>query len=63
MIVEGFFEPLLAELQDEPLEELVRAKVAAKLARASEDIESMRRPVKLIISRVGLVAARCGAWR
>ena len=24
MIVEGFFEPLIAELQDEPLEELVR---------------------------------------
>jgi Fe-S cluster assembly scaffold protein SufB len=38
VIVEGFFEPLLSELQDEPLEELVRAKVAAKLARASEDI-------------------------
>jgi len=39
VIVEGFFEPLLSELQDEPLEELVRAKVAAKLARASEDIQ------------------------
>jgi Fe-S cluster assembly scaffold protein SufB len=39
VIVEGFFEPLLSELQDEPLEELVRAKVAAKLERASEDIE------------------------
>jgi Fe-S cluster assembly scaffold protein SufB len=38
VIVEGFFEPLLSELQDEPLEELVRAKVTAKLARASEDI-------------------------
>lgn len=39
VIVEGFFEPLLAELRDEPLEELVRAKVAAKLARARSDIE------------------------
>jgi Fe-S cluster assembly scaffold protein SufB len=38
VIVEGFFEPLLSELADEPLEELVRAKVAAKLARAREDI-------------------------
>jgi len=38
VIVEGFFEPLLSELADPPLEELVRAKVAAKLARASEDI-------------------------
>ncbi|HYM54989.1 MAG TPA: SufD family Fe-S cluster assembly protein [Solirubrobacteraceae bacterium] len=40
IIVEGFFEPLLAELQDEPLEELVRAKVTAKLAAAREDIEA-----------------------
>ncbi len=40
VIVEGFFEPLLAELRDEPLEELVRAKVAAKLAAAREDIEA-----------------------
>jgi Fe-S cluster assembly protein SufD len=38
VIVDGFFEPLVSELQDEPLEELVRAKVAAKLERASEDI-------------------------
>jgi Fe-S cluster assembly scaffold protein SufB len=38
VIVDGFFEPLVSELQDAPLEELVRAKVAAKLARASEDI-------------------------
>jgi Fe-S cluster assembly protein SufD len=40
VIVEGFFEPLIAELQDEPLEELVRAKIAAKLAAAAEDIET-----------------------
>jgi Fe-S cluster assembly protein SufD len=40
VLVEGFFEPLLAELQDEPLEELVRAKIAAKLARARDDIEA-----------------------
>ncbi len=26
VIVEGFFEPLISQLQDEPLEELVRAK-------------------------------------
>ena len=40
IIVEGFFEPLISELADEPLEELVREKVAAKLAAAREDIET-----------------------
>jgi Fe-S cluster assembly protein SufD len=40
VIVEGFFEPLLSELRDEPLEALVREKVAAKLAAAREDIEA-----------------------
>jgi Fe-S cluster assembly protein SufD len=40
VIVEGFFEPLVAELQDEALEEIVRAKVARKLAAAREDIEA-----------------------
>ncbi len=40
VIVEGFFEPLVAELQDEALEELVRARVARKLAAAREDIET-----------------------
>jgi Fe-S cluster assembly protein SufD len=40
VIVEGFFEPLIAELEDEPLEELVRGKIARKLAAAREDIEA-----------------------
>jgi Fe-S cluster assembly scaffold protein SufB len=40
IIVEGFFEPLIAELADEGLEELVRGKIAAKLAAAREDIET-----------------------
>lgn len=40
VIVEGFFEPLLAELQDEPLEELIRGKIAKKLAAAKQDIET-----------------------
>jgi Fe-S cluster assembly scaffold protein SufB len=40
VIVEGFFEPLIAELADETLEELVRAKIARKLAAAREDIET-----------------------
>lgn len=40
VIVEGFFEPLLAELADEPLEELIRGKIAEKLAAAREDIET-----------------------
>jgi Fe-S cluster assembly protein SufD len=40
VIVEGFFEPLIAQLEDEPLAEVVRAKVAGKLAAAREDIET-----------------------
>jgi Fe-S cluster assembly scaffold protein SufB len=40
VIVEGFFEPLISELADEPLEGLVREKVARKLAAAREDIET-----------------------
>jgi len=40
IIVEGFFEPLISQLADEPLEELVREKIAAKLAAAREDIET-----------------------
>jgi Fe-S cluster assembly scaffold protein SufB len=40
VIVEGFFEPLIAELADDALAELVRAKVADKLAAAREDIEA-----------------------
>src|ERR1035437_365192 len=40
VIVEGFFEPLVAELADEALEEVVRGKVAKKLAAAREDIEA-----------------------
>jgi Fe-S cluster assembly protein SufD len=40
VLVEGFFEPVLGELRDEPLEELIRAKLSAKLARAHEDIEA-----------------------
>ena len=40
VLVEGFFEPVLGQLQDEPLEELVREKIAAKLARARDDIEA-----------------------
>jgi Fe-S cluster assembly scaffold protein SufB len=40
LLVEGFFEPVLGQLEDEPLEALVRAKIAAKLAAAREDIEA-----------------------
>jgi len=40
LLVEGFFEPVLAQLQDEPLEELIRTRLAAKLASAREDIET-----------------------
>lgn len=40
VIVEGFFEPTIGELGDEPLQQLVREKIAAKLARAKADIEA-----------------------
>lgn len=40
VIVEGFFEPLISELQDEALEELVRTRIERKLAAAREDIET-----------------------
>ena len=40
VIVEGFFEPLVAELGDEALEQLVRDRVERKLAAAREDIEA-----------------------
>ena len=43
VIVEGFFEPVITELQDQPLEELIRSKIAAKLARAREEIEAYAR--------------------
>lgn len=40
VIVEGFFEPVVGELQDEHLEGLVRERIAAKLAAARQDIEA-----------------------
>ena len=40
VIVEGFFEPLIAELDDEPLEALVRERIAEKLAAAAADVEA-----------------------
>ncbi|MDE3070688.1 MAG: SufD family Fe-S cluster assembly protein [Acidobacteriota bacterium] len=40
VIVEGFFEPLLAELDDEPLAALVRTRLQAKLAAADADVEA-----------------------
>ncbi|HEY4429041.1 MAG TPA: SufD family Fe-S cluster assembly protein [Solirubrobacteraceae bacterium] len=40
VIVEGFFEPLIGELGDEALEDLVRERIAGKLAAAREDIET-----------------------
>jgi Fe-S cluster assembly scaffold protein SufB len=40
VIVEGFFEPVVGELDDEPLEQLIRTKIEAKLAAARQDIEA-----------------------
>jgi len=40
LVVEGYFEPIVVQLEDEPLEEIVRARIAEKLHRAEEDIEA-----------------------
>ncbi|HEY3021710.1 MAG TPA: SufD family Fe-S cluster assembly protein [Solirubrobacteraceae bacterium] len=40
VIVEGFFEPLIGELEDEGLEELVRDKIGEKLQAAAADVEA-----------------------
>jgi len=40
MIVEGYFEPIVTQLEDERLEGLVRERIAAKLAAAAEDISA-----------------------
>lgn len=40
LIVEGYFEPVINQLDDPALEAIVRGKVSAKLAAASEDIEA-----------------------
>ena len=40
VIVEGYFEPIIVQLDDEALEELVRDRIAAKLAAAADDIEA-----------------------
>ena len=52
VIVEGFFEPLIAELQDEPLEELVRAqgrRQAGGRARGHRDVcHQSLRPTRMM---------------
>jgi Fe-S cluster assembly scaffold protein SufB len=40
VVVEGYFEPIVVQLEDEALEELVRERIAAKLGRAEADIEA-----------------------
>jgi Fe-S cluster assembly protein SufD len=39
VIVEGFFEPLIVQLDDAPLETLIRDRIGAKLASAASEIE------------------------
>jgi Fe-S cluster assembly protein SufD len=39
VIVEGFFEPLIVQLDDPPLERAIRERIGAKLAAAAADIE------------------------
>jgi Fe-S cluster assembly protein SufD len=40
VIVEGYFEPIVVQLEDEGLEALVRERISAKLAAAAEDIDA-----------------------
>jgi hypothetical protein len=39
VIVDGFFEPLIVQLNDEALEQLIRDRIGAKLASAASEIE------------------------
>jgi Fe-S cluster assembly scaffold protein SufB len=39
VIVEGFFEPLISQLDDPPLEQAIRDRIGAKLAAAADDID------------------------
>jgi Fe-S cluster assembly protein SufD len=39
ILVEGYFEPVIAKLEDERLEELVRERIAGKIAAAEEHVE------------------------
>ena len=39
VIVDGFFEPLIVQLDDPPLEEQIRERIGAKLTAAAQDIE------------------------
>jgi Fe-S cluster assembly protein SufD len=43
VIVEGFFEPLIVQLDDEQLEAVIRERIAGKLAAAEADIEAYAR--------------------
>jgi Fe-S cluster assembly scaffold protein SufB len=38
ILVEGYFEPVIAKLDDEPLEELVRGRIAEKLVAAEQQV-------------------------
>lgn len=38
ILVEGFFEPVITQMEDERLEQIVRDRIAGKLAEAGEDI-------------------------
>ena len=40
VIIEGFFEPLIVQLEDPRLEQLVRERIAQKLSAAAADIEA-----------------------
>ena len=39
ILVEGYFEPVIGRLEDEPLEALVRERIASKIAAAEQSVE------------------------
>jgi Fe-S cluster assembly protein SufD len=39
ILVEGYFEPVIQKLEDEPLETLVRELISSKIAAAEENVE------------------------
>jgi Fe-S cluster assembly scaffold protein SufB len=38
VLVEGFFEPVISQFEDERLEQIVRERIGVKLAEARDDI-------------------------
>jgi len=48
ILVEGYFEPVIGRLEDEHLAELVRERIAGKIAAAEEHVEGIQSPPALM---------------